>query len=260
MVDTSHGQTFVRISGSAHAPPLVLLPGTSGSSLMWIPNIEALSARYRTYALDNIWDIGLSVYTRPIQGRDDFVRWLDEVFDALGLGGGIHLVGMSYGGWLTAEYALHCPDRLAKIVLLAPAATVQPLSLMFWIRTLLTLLPHPYFTHSLIRWLFADQAQKDKALVDHLSDVIILASRSFKPKQPVASAVLSDDALRSLQVTALYVVGENEKLCSARKAVQRLNRVAPQIRTEIIPHAGHDLTVVQAELINQQILDFLGQP
>jgi pimeloyl-ACP methyl ester carboxylesterase len=35
--------------------------------------------------------------------------------------------------------------------------------------------------------------------------------------------------------------------------------VAPQVQTGLIPEAGHDLTMVQAELINKKVLDFLRQ-
>jgi len=47
---------------------------------------------------------------------------------------------------------------------------------------------------------------------------------------------------------------------SAEKAVRRLNTVAPQITTEIIPGAGHDLTLVQAEVVNRTVLEFLQRP
>jgi len=36
--------------------------------------------------------------------------------------------------------------------------------------------------------------------------------------------------------------------------------VAPQIKTELIPDAGHDLTIVQSELINNKVIEFLKQP
>ena len=55
----------------------------------------------------------------------------------------------------------------------------------------------------------------------------------------------------------IVLVGENEKLYPAKNAVERLNIVAPQIQTEIIPGAGHDLTIVQAGLVNSRVLDFL---
>src|SRR5512136_742750 len=65
-VDTSYGQTFIWISGPSEAQPLILLHGGSGNSLQWIPNIKALSEFFKTYAVDNIYDYGRSVYTRPI--------------------------------------------------------------------------------------------------------------------------------------------------------------------------------------------------
>jgi pimeloyl-ACP methyl ester carboxylesterase len=36
--------------------------------------------------------------------------------------------------------------------------------------------------------------------------------------------------------------------------------VAPQIKAELIPDAGHDLTMVQAELVNKKVIEFLKQP
>ena len=58
-----------------------------------MPNIEALSTQYRTYAVDNIYDCGRSIYTRPLKSPDDFVHWLDELFTALELGDHINLMG-----------------------------------------------------------------------------------------------------------------------------------------------------------------------
>src|SRR5207302_8885780 len=59
-VPTTDGETFVRISGPEGAPPLVLLHGATATSLMWAPNIAALSAEYRTFAVDQIGEFGRS--------------------------------------------------------------------------------------------------------------------------------------------------------------------------------------------------------
>ena len=261
-VDTFYGQTFVRISGPVGAPPLVLLPGASANSLMWGPNIAALSECYRTYAVDNIYDYGRSVYTRTIKSSDDFVTWLDELFSVLELGDKINLMGLSFGGWLTSQYALCFADRLDKIVLLAPAATVLPLRLGFVIRIPLFLVPFRYATKSMLYWLFGDLAQKDHAgqmEIEKVADHMFMALRCFKPKRMVNVTVLEDEELQGIRVPTLYLVGENEKIYSAQKAVQRLNRVAPHIKAEIIPDAGHDLTIVQAEMVNRKVLEFLKQ-
>ena len=262
MVDTSYGQTFLRTSGSVDAQPLVLLPGFGSNSLMWIPNIEALSESYRTYALDNIYDFGRSVYTLPITSPDDFVKWLDELFNALEIGDNINLMGLSFGGWLTSLYALRFPNRLNKMVLLAPAATVLPVRLSFYIYAVLTILPLRYFSKRMFYWLFEDCAKKDelsrmllKVGIDHL----FIASRCFKTRRPTNPTVLEDQELQSIKVPTLYLVGENEKIYSAQKAVKHLNQVAPHIKTETIPNAGHDLTIVQADMVNRKVLDFLQQ-
>jgi pimeloyl-ACP methyl ester carboxylesterase len=70
---------------------------------------------------------------------------------------------------------------------------------------------------------------------------------------------LKDSELQALRLPALYLVGEHEKIYSAAKAIDRLKRVAPQIRTEMIPGAGHDITVVQSDLVSRRILEFLSQ-
>ena len=117
VVETYYGKTFVRISGPSDAPPLVLLPGAAASSLMWKYSIKSLSERYCVYAIDNIYDVGRSVYSRRMKSSDDFVSWLDELFTTLKLGNNINLMGLSYGGWLTAKYALHHPEKVLVLFL-----------------------------------------------------------------------------------------------------------------------------------------------
>jgi len=48
-------------------------------------------------------------------------------------------------------------------------------------------------------------------------------------------------------------------LYSAHEAIDRLNLVAPYIQTEMIPDAGHDLTIVQSVLVNEKVIEFLKQ-
>jgi pimeloyl-ACP methyl ester carboxylesterase len=126
MVPTDYGTTFVRMSGSPHAPPLILLPGANSTSLSWRTLIEPLSARFRTYALDAVYDAGRSIPSRPMKDIDDLIAWLGDVLDTLGLSAKIDLVGMSYGAYAITEYALHEPGRVRKIVWLSPAMIVAP--------------------------------------------------------------------------------------------------------------------------------------
>ena len=259
MVDTNYGQTFVRMSGPPDGPPLVLLHGGGGNSLMWVPNVKALAQHHRVYAVDNIYDFGRSVYTRPVKTQDDFVAWLDEVFNALEPERSVSLMGLSYGGWLSCLYALRVPERVDKVVLLAPVCTVLRLPLGWIARALPTLLPHPYFIKSLLRWMLPDLARKIPAMADRWGNDAFVAMRCFKLKQLVNPTVFDDTELASLLPPTLFLVGENERIYagSPQEAIQRLRDVAPQIETEIIPDAGHDLTLVQTAMVNERISRFL---
>ncbi|NQT97019.1 MAG: alpha/beta hydrolase [Candidatus Marinimicrobia bacterium] len=259
IVPTTYGKTFVRVSGPAAGPPLVLLPSTSANTLIWLPNIAALSRTYRVYAIDNIYDFGRSVYTKEITVPADLINWLDDLFTQLELGDSINLMGLSYGGWLTSQYALNHPERLRKIVLLAPVATVHQLPGEWAWRAIPALIPHRYFLRNFSNWMFTDLplTEEGQALAEVMLEDAWQGMRAFKLKMPVNPTVLSDDELTGLQVPALFLVGENEVIYPANAALERLERVAPRIETSLIPDAGHDLTIVQADMVNQLVLEFL---
>lgn len=99
--------------------------------------------------------------------------------------------------------------------------------------------------------------ETSRLLVDVVADDMFTAMVCFKPRRLVNPTVLTDKELQSIKLPMLFFVGENEKIYPAQKAVQRLNKVAPHIETEIIPNAGHDLAFVQAEMVNRKILGFL---
>ena len=144
LVPTSFGSTFVRISGPPAAPPLVLLHGAGATSLMWAPNIAALSRDCRVFAVDQIGEFGRSICKAPPASMTELVHWLDELFDALQLDAGLDLIGLSYGGALAAQYALHRPARFRKLVLLAPGNAVLRQTLAFWARIIYFMVDRPW--------------------------------------------------------------------------------------------------------------------
>ncbi len=256
-VPTSFGATFVRISGPAAAPPLVLLHGATATSLMWAPNIKALSEEYRTIAVDQVGEFGRSVCTRPVQSLNDLLAWLDELFDGLHLRSGVNLAGISYGGALTAQYALRFPERLNKAVLMAPGMTILRVTNQFIARTVLVALARRWYIPSYLRWIFPAMTRKDPRWIDEVVKQTILNFANLQRRKIILPPVLTDAEWANLKVPALFLVGEYEVIYSPAKALERLKRVAPQVRAEIVPGAGHDLTVAQADLLNRTIAEFL---
>jgi pimeloyl-ACP methyl ester carboxylesterase len=262
-VETAAGETFMRISGPDDAPALILLPSASSPSLIWMPNIEELSKSFRVYALDNIYDVGRSVYRTPFKTPDDYTGWLDGVFDALGIRGDLSLMGLSYGAWLTAQYALRFAKRLRAIVMAAPPATIQPLPGAWAWYGLSALIPHRFFMKNMLRWMFPALSRlTDEASVKLAQDLVedaFVGLRCFKLKMPVAPTVLSDEELKKIsEVPALFLVGQHEVIYPAENAIKRLTEAAPKIKAAIIPDAGHDLTIVQARMVSTMAANFIG--
>jgi len=262
-VATSLGDTFVRTCGEETAPSLVLLPSGFASSLNWLPNIQGLASHFRIYAVDNIYDVGRSVNSRPIVDAHDLTAWLDELFTQLGLVNSINIMGLSFGGWLASQYALRHQDRLHRVVLAAPVATVLPLPAEWaWRGILGALPPHKFFmTHFLTNWMCQDLAKRgdqlSKRMLENWMNDALMAMKCFTFRMPITPTVLTDDELRSLSVPVLFMVGENEVVYPAVSAVQRIKTVAPAIKTEVLQNASHDLTISQTQLFNEKVSTFL---
>jgi pimeloyl-ACP methyl ester carboxylesterase len=259
MVPTTFGATFVRVSGPPGAPALVLLHGAGATSLMWSPNIEALSREYRTAAVDQVGEFGKSACAKPVRALQDLIKWLDELIGALEPRGRVSLAGMSYGGALAAQYALQFPERLEKVILLAPGSTVLRPPAEFWVRLIALGIARRRGLRAFFRWIFADMARTDPQWIDSTIEQLSLNMRSIERHKAPIPPVLTDAEWGSLRPPTLFLAGENEVIYSAEKAVRRLQGVAPQVTAEIIPGAGHDLTFAQTAMVNERILRFLKE-
>jgi pimeloyl-ACP methyl ester carboxylesterase len=261
VIETSWAKTFVRIGGPPDAPPLVLMHGAATNSVSWEANVKALSEEHRTYAIDNPYDIGRSVYHRDVKNIDEYAAWMDETFSALGLGDKLNIVGMSYGAWLTAEYALRYPQRLAKAVLISPALTVQNVRPIWVARCLLSMLNRS-LSRNFAQWTLKDAYSKGsyyKQLVEEVGNDALMMSQKCISRHVVIPTKLKDEEWASITVPMLVLVGENEKIYHPRRAIEHMRRVAPNVKVEVIAGAGHDLPVAQLEIVNQKVLDFLKQ-
>jgi len=251
-VKTSYGLTHINVSGPSDGYPLVLLHAAGLSSTVWFANIAALSANHRVYAVDVIGDAGKSVAKRLLKKRSDYAEWLKEVFDRLNIKKG-HLLGHSYGGWLTLNMSLAYPDRLNKIVLLAPAASFLPLG--FMTKLILHLAEYKISppARSILKAAVAAGTVLDETFVHHIE----MVSRYCSPATMFPN-VYTDEELAQIDRPALLLIGAGEKIYNPIKAIKRGQRWMPELTAEIIEDAGHILIMDQPEVINARILKFLS--
>ncbi|MCZ7358345.1 MAG: alpha/beta hydrolase [Candidatus Methanoperedens sp.] len=248
---TRFGKTHVIASGPKGAPPLVLLHATSASATMWFPNIADLSREYRVYALDIIGDAGKSVVSHPPQNKSDYALWLTDVFNELDVTQA-DVVGASYGGWVTLNLALYARERVKKIVLLSPPAAFAPFNKMYILRIVPSMLfPIRPFIINSIRPLFVKWPNET-----YFEQLVLAATCRFKLVFPTE---FTDDELRQIKTPALLLIGEKEVILSASKAIDRATRRMPNIQAEMIPDAGHILSMDQPKMVSDRILNFLNK-
>ncbi len=111
-------------------PPLLLLHGLGACSFSWRDNLEPLSERYRVLAPD-----------LPAHGRTGLASAADYRLEALAEGvlafmdsQGVEkaaVAGNSLGGSLALLLARYHPERVAALILLAPAAALTRVPLIF---------------------------------------------------------------------------------------------------------------------------------
>ncbi len=250
-IQTRFGSTHVNASGPSDGHPLVFLHAASLSSTAWFANIADLSANHRVYAVDAIGDAGKSIAECLMEKRMDYAEWLREVFDGLNIKKG-SLLGHSYGGWLALNMALAYPDRLQKIVLLAPAASIYPMSLL---TNLALRIPLPFRPSA--RSVFKMIAAKGTVFEETFIHLMEMVTRYCLPAI-MFPTVFTDEELKQIDLPTLLLIGAGEKIYNPKKAINRAQRLMPDLTAEIIPKARHVLTMEQPEIINTRILRFLN--
>jgi pimeloyl-ACP methyl ester carboxylesterase len=99
-----------------------MTPPMGVGGFVWSSIIAPLSEHRRAYALDTIGDVGKSELADPARYSKTVVpdsAWLHDVFTALDVSAPDMVAG-SIGGWIAMNHAIYAPERLRRLVLLAP--------------------------------------------------------------------------------------------------------------------------------------------
>jgi pimeloyl-ACP methyl ester carboxylesterase len=258
MVSSRFGTTHVVACGPKEAPPLVLLHGFFTTLFLWTPNIADLSQSYRVYAIDIMGNRNRSIPSEAIGTEDEIIEWLGGTLTEMGLES-VYLAGMSFGGWLAIKFALAEPNRVRKLVLISPAASLQPLVKQFMPRVMLTMLPPKrYWFRMLMGWMGV-RGSVDSEFSQQLLDLMWLGAEHINMSAEtmrVMPTVISDTQLGALSMPVLLLIGENEVIYDSQKALARAQQLIPDIKGELVPHCGHDISFNQHRIVDGRILTF----
>jgi pimeloyl-ACP methyl ester carboxylesterase len=260
-ISTRFGDTHVIASGPETAPPVVLLHALFATATSWYRNAGALSQHYRTFAVDMMGEANKSRPTRPIKSPDDYLTWFTELMDGLAVSQ-MYLVGNSFGGFSAAYFAMHLQERVRKLVLVGPAATIHGM-LPFYIHMFV-----PKAFYMFFPWL-PGQARVMRHSIDWMragltndngwENLFYLVLMHGSMTSQVFPRVYTKEEFAQIKAPTLLILGEQEKIYRAKAASQAARRLLPSIQIQFIPQAHHITALANPERVNACLLQFFRE-
>jgi pimeloyl-ACP methyl ester carboxylesterase len=249
-IPTTFGSTHVISSGDPTSPPIVLFHPAGCGSLLWYRNVAALSRRFRVWAVDTIGEVNRSVPCRRPATRQQLVEWVQEVFRALGIRKA-HLMGNSFGGYLSLSVALLAPESVDRVILISPAATFVQMWPWIWHFFPAYMTGSRFLLRNAYRWIW------QRFPVDQcIEEMRQITSQSGIPHH-VRPSVFTDDELKQIRCPTLLLVGDHEVVYDAGRAIARARKAVPNLLAELVPNANHNAMYTAAERVNIRIMSFL---
>jgi pimeloyl-ACP methyl ester carboxylesterase len=229
-----------------------MLQGSGANAAMWLPDVEAYAQRLRLYAVDVIGEPGASAPSRPPLGSAAYTEWLDDVLDGLNLDRAA-LVGVSLGGALALDYAARRPQRVDRLVLLAPSGIGRQRP-GFLIKAVVLQLLGDRGRRRLLSSALGVPADHAGPHDQELGEFALLVFKHFRPR--LDRVPLADDTtLAGLVTPTLVIAGAQDAMLDSKDTARRLSACGPNVEMRLLPDTGHYLPG-QA----QAVLDFLTKP
>jgi pimeloyl-ACP methyl ester carboxylesterase len=244
-IDALGLRLHVRDTGPREAPAVLLLHGFGASLHTWEDWAPLLEDRFRLIRLD-LPGFGL---TGPDPSRDysdvRAVAVIAALLDALGVERA-SVVGSSMGGRIAWRFAAAMPERVERLVLMAPdgfashgraygkSPRLPPL-----LRILPYSLPRPLLRRATAP-AYADPAMLTDALIERYRDMLLAPGVRRAILDQVGQAVLVDPEplLRRISAPVLLLWGERDRAVPVGHASDYL-RVLADARLEVLPGIGH---------------------
>lgn len=242
-IATCHGNTFCIAAGDITAPPLVLLHGSSMNSIMWVSDIIKYYKKYRVYALDIPGEAGRSDERQLPFTTSDLDDWLHDVLNRLSITKAV-VIGASLGAWLAAKFAIRYPKRIDKLVLLCPAGVgAQNKSFIF------TALFYMLFGQKGIRKLFKI-INGNVDMPEIMLKFQILIGKNFNIRKEHIP-IFSDEEIMRLTMPVFLFVGAKDIMLHSVETSERMGKLVPNARINILPEGGHSLINLTDTILEQ---------
>jgi pimeloyl-ACP methyl ester carboxylesterase len=252
------GVSQLAIDSVGEGPVVLLVAGFGVDRTGWRPQIEGLRSSHAVIAYDHRGIAG----SRPMPNDAlSIAAMAEDARQALGDRVPADVVGASMGAAVAVELALAHPDAVRALVLITPVvARDARLEAVLRAWTEFDSPQAEARIRSMLPWLlgrdFLAQAPKREAAAQALR---AMAARTPNATLRQHARALVDwlgtrvPDLKTIEKPTLVVAGEEDALVSPAQA-ELVARSIPGARLEVLPGAGHALTIECAERVNELIV------
>ncbi|MCV3270144.1 alpha/beta fold hydrolase [Roseobacter sinensis] len=264
--ELSQGLTHYRWHGGGSGPVVVCVHGLTTPSFVWGGLAKGLTGMGFRVLVYDLYGRGYSDRPPGAQDHGFFQTQLNDLLADQGVEGEITLIGYSMGGAIAARFAAEQPERLRRLILLAPAGMEPVVTglIAFAARTpvigaWLMLARYPAI---LRRGLRAEAGQPSSVEEIGKLQAAELTWRGFIPAvraslRGILSQVMQAEhrQLKAAKVPVLAVWGAEDAVISLQ-AAERLRDWNDRVRTVVIPGAGHGLPYTHTADVLAQVEAF----
>ncbi len=235
----------VRDDGPKDAPAVLLLHGFGASLHTWEPWAQALAPRHRVIR----FDLPASGLTGPDPSGDysdeRSMQLVAALMDARGVARAT-LVGHSMGGRIAWRFAAAQPQRVERLVLLAPDGFAspgfeygKPPEVGAGVELMRHVLPRPLLTMSL-KPAYADPAQMTDERATRYHDLLLAPGVRAGLIDRMRQVVLRDPVpiLKTITAPTLLIWGDRDAMVPLANAQDYLQAL-PRSRLVTLPGVGH---------------------
>jgi len=256
----------LRDTGPRDGTPVVLLHGFGSSLHIWEDWARLMEAERRVIRLD-LPGFGLTGADPTGDYSDErFIALLAGLLDRLGVTQ-VDLIGTSMGGRLAWRFAAARPDRVAKLVLMAPDGFAsagfeygKPSGVPLAMRALPYTLPMALLRGGL-EPAYADKAMLTNPVAERYRDMMLAPGVRHAILDRMRAHVLvpPEPFLRGIRAPVLLLWGAQDRMVPAPHAADYA-RELPNSRTVTLPDLGHVPMEEDPARSLAPVLEFLREP
>ncbi|WP_292415078.1 alpha/beta fold hydrolase [Methylophaga sp.] len=261
----SAGNTFYELQGPENAPLVILVHGFAIGSHLWDGTFDRLVADgFRVLRFD-LYGRGFSDRPDVIYDKDLFVNQLRALLQTLAITEPFHLVGISMGALVAAEFAANEPLKITTLTLLSPLSQRQDVALFqlpLLADPLAIVLMRTQLTKHIENMVYLPVAELDTIKTRFLDEIMVKDTR--KSLLSTARHLLADNHLDTYQqlgqqnIPTLLIWGKQDIVTPYSESAKLL-AILPGAEMLSLDNVGHAPHLEASEQVDDRLRQHLTQ-